>query len=162
MGNAQRNLILVGLLLILASSVGGVWYAFAVEHQTLLLLREQYEQAFTAAADHDMTAALAALGEGQHANYRYVRMIDAHTHVIKLASLLILIGLLMSVLGWNDQTRQRLAWVLGIGVVLFPLSVLAQIYVSGPMFKAGAALGAIMIIAFMIALVAQLFRPNTG
>jgi hypothetical protein len=161
MAGAQRNLILAGLVLILASSVGGIWYAFAVEHESLLLLREQYQAAFTAAAADDMAAALEALGEGQRANYRYVRMIDAHTHVIKLASLLILVGLLMSALVWSDETRRRLAWLLGIGVVLFPLSVLSQTYVSGPMFKVGAALGAIMIIAFMIAFVAQLFRQRS-
>jgi hypothetical protein len=162
MPDAQRNLILAGLVLILASSVGGIWYAFAVEHETLLLLREQYQAAFSAAAANDMTAALEALGEGQRENYRYVRMIDAHTHVIKLASLLMLVGLLVSVLGWNHRTRQGLAWLLAVGVVLFPLSVLSQIYISGPMFKLGAALGALMIIAFMIALVVQLFRQKTG
>lgn len=158
MTRVQRLLVLGALALVVASSLGGLVHAWGVEHETLLALREQYRAAFEAAAARDMTQALAALGEAQETNYRYVRVIDAHTHFIKLAVVLVLAGLLVGHSGFGAAGQRLLGTLLLGGAVVFPLSVYLQTQVPGLAFKAGAAAGALAVIAAMTMLVWALWR----
>lgn len=152
----QRNFILIALLMILVSTCAGVIFAFSVEHETLLELREQYESAFVSAAGNDLETASSSLQQAEKLNYRYVRMIDSHTHIIKLATLLLLISFLLPVLHWGHKKQLVFSMALATGCVLFPLSVFLQIHVSGLLFKAGAGVGALLIIAGMAMLVKSL------
>ena len=162
MSAMQRTLLLGALVVIALSSLGGLVHGGMVGHETLLALREQYEAAFTAAARRDPVAAAAALEQAQAANRHYVRVIDAHTHFIKLAVVLVLAGLLLTVTGWSEA-RQRLAGGLLLGgAVLFPASLFLQTQVPGLVFRAGAAVGAAAVIAAMAMFVIALFRRTGG
>lgn len=154
----QRKFILVALSLILLSSLAGAFFAFSVEQKSLLQLREQYEQAFVAAAENDFEYAGSSLKQAEKLNYRYVRIIDAHTHFITLASLLLLISLLLPVFNWPEKKQSFFALTLLTGCVVFPGSVYLQIYVSGLTFKIGAAIGALLIILCMAMFVFYLFK----
>ena len=160
MASQQRLVIIIALSLILISSLAGAFFAFSVEQETLLKLREQYETAFVSAAGNDLQTASASLQHAEKLNYRYVRIIDAHTHIIKLATLLLLISLLLPLLNWACKIQLRFAMTLATGCVLFPASIFLQIYVSGLVFKAGAAIGALLIIACMSVLVLSLFKKT--
>ncbi len=158
MAHRQRQFIIIALSLILISSLAGAFFAFSVEQETLLKLREQYETAFVSAAGNDLQTASASLQHAEKLNYRYVRIIDAHTHIIKLATLLLVVSLLLPLLSWKDKTQTIFALTLATGSIVFPVSIYLQIHVSGLLFRAGAAVGALLIILSMTVLVIALFR----
>lgn len=158
----NKNHILIALSLILFSSVAGAYFAFTVEQRTLLQLREQYESAFSYAAQDDFENAGSAIKAAEKLNYTYVRAIDAHTHIIKLAALLLLISLILPLLNWDEKKQGKFALMLTGGIILFPSSVFLQIYVEGTLFKAGAAVGALLVILSMLLLVVSLFRETTA
>lgn len=159
---SQRNFVLIALLMILVSTSAGAIFAFSVEHETLLKLREQYESAFVSAAANDLETASASLQHAEKLNYRYVRMIDSHTHIIKLSTLLLLVSLLIPGLGWRSNTQWGFALTLATGSILFPSAILLQVYVDGILFKAIAGLGALMVIGSMTMLVITLFRKEAA
>ena len=160
MDNSLRYFILTALLLIFVSSSAGVIYAFSVEHETLLKLREQYESAFSAAAVNNLKDAGSSLRQAEKLNYRYVRMIDAHTHIIKLATLLLVFSLLISNYASHSKIQGRITTTMTAGSILFPAGVLMQVYAAGFLFNVVAATGALLIIGSMFVLVYLLFRET--
>lgn len=158
MDRPDRLLITGALLLLLAGSVGGAAHGYFVGHDTLLQLREQYEQAFTFAASGRTGAAATALAEARASNYRYVRVIDAHTHLTKLATLLLLLGIVNVMIVPGIRTRRWMASALITGAVLFPVSVYLQIIYQGVLFRSAAAIGALLVIMVIAWLTAVLFK----
>lgn len=159
--NVQRTLAAGALALMLAGSAGGLVHGLLVEHETLLGLREHHQPAFEHAARGDMDSARAHLQQAIHGNFRYVRVIDAHTHVIKLASLALLLAFLLPLLPLGERARRVTAVAFLTGTILFPGGVLLQVCVPGLWFQAVAALGAGLVIAAMAVTVRALFgfRP---
>ena len=162
MKNIQHYFVLTALILILVSTSAGAIFAFSVEQETLLKLREQYESAFVLAAGNDLETASSSLQRAEKLNYRYVRMIDSHTHIIKLSTLLLLFSLLIPILGWRSNLQWGFAITLATGSILFPTAVLLQVYVDGMLFKAIAALGAFLVIGSMSMVVITLFGKEAA
>ena len=160
--NVQRSLAAGALALILLSSAGGLVHALCVEHETLLGLREHHQPAFIHAAQGDMPAAQAEMRRAIDTNFRYVRVIDAHTHVIKLASLAMLLAFLLPLLPLGGRWRNRVAAGFLCGAILFPGGVLLQVWMPGLVFQAVAALGALLVIGAMGMTVLGTFRLRTG
>jgi len=154
----QRSLVLAAIGLVLLSSAGGLMYGRALEHRTLLELREQYQGAFRAAAAGDMAEARAALRAGQRANSVHVRVIDAHTHWIKLATLILMVSAVLPLCGWSASGQRRFAAALLGGAVLFPAGVLLQVPFPGVSLQTVAAVGALLVIGAMVMLVRALFH----
>lgn len=150
---AQQWLIVGGLLVVLLGLVYGIVYNLRVEHQTLPRLREQHRGIFLAAAQKESVQVQEALAVAQMANYQYVRAIDVHTHLIKMASVSILLGLIFSLVKWDEKLRIALAVLFVSTAVVFPLGVFAQIFSTSVLLQtvaAGAALLAIGSLGFII------------
>ncbi len=145
----QRSLALAALGLMLVSAAGGLIHGLSVQHETLLRLREHHQPAFTHAAQGQTDLARSELQQAMQHNFRYVRIIDAHTHVIKLASLALMLSFILPLLPFSDRTRRAVAGAFVAGAVLFPGGVLLQIWVPGLVFQGIAALGAVMVIVAM-------------
>lgn len=156
--SVQRPLAAGALALTLASSAGGLMHGLSVGHESLLSLREHHQPAFEQAARGDMNAARAELQHAIGKNFRYVRVIDAHTHVIKLASLALLLAVLLPLLPLGDAMRRAAGWGFLSGAVLFPGGVLLQVWWPGLLFQSVAALGAVLVIAAMGLAVSGLYR----
>jgi hypothetical protein len=155
---SQRWLIFSGLALVTAGMVFGFVYTYAVDHQTLPLLREAYRDAFTGAAAHDALASQAALEQAGVMNYRYVRIVDVHTHVIKLATVLLLAGLVYPLVGWSEKTKKVAALCFVAGSVIFPTGVFAEIFSRSMVPKAAAAGGALLVIVSFAVILTGLFQ----
>lgn len=153
----QRSLAVGALWLMLLGSAGGLLHGLATRHETLLQLREHHQSAFSLAGQGQVDAARSALQQGMHDNFRYVRVIDAHTHVIKLASLALMLSFIAPLLPLAHGRRRTLAAAFLAGTVLFPGGVLMQIWHPGIPFQAVAALGAVLVIAAMGTMVHGLF-----
>jgi hypothetical protein len=153
----QRSLAVAALVLMLLSTTGGLIHGLSTEHQTLLRLREHHQPAFAHAAQGRMDAARLELQQAIQHNFRYVRVIDAHTHVIKLASLALMLSFIVPLLPLSDRGRRVLAAAFLAGAVLFPGGVLGQVWVPGMLFQGVAALGAGLVIAAMGTTVHGLF-----
>ena len=156
--NLQRPLAVGALALMLLSSAGGLVHGLNVGHGTLLGLREQQQPAFTLAARGNLDAARPALDRAIAASFRHVRVIDAHTHVIKLASLAMLLAFLLPLLPLGGRGRNRVAAGFLCGAILFPGGVLMQVWMPGLVFQSVAALGALLVIAAMGMTVLGVFR----
>lgn len=156
--SVQRPLAAGALALMLAGSAGGLMHGLSVGHESLLSLREHHQPVFEQAARGDMTAARAKLQHAIGRNFRYVRVIDAHTHIIKLASLALLLSFLLPLLPLGDPIRHAAGRGFLSGAVLFPGGVLLQVWVPGLLFQSVAALGAVLVIAAMGVVVLGLFR----
>jgi uncharacterized membrane protein YgdD (TMEM256/DUF423 family) len=154
----QKRLLLFAIAVMLGSSLFGALYAYRVEHQTLLTMRESYRGAFLAAAKGELRRGQALLGQAEEMNRRRVRHIDAHTHFIKLSTLVLLIALAYPVIGFAQRTRAALATGLLAGAVLFPAGVFLQVYSGSVLFRALAAFGALLAIACFALLAVGLFR----
>ena len=139
MSREQKWLVTGGLLLITAGLVFGLVYGWLVEHGTLLVLKESYGAALRAAAAGDASEMRSGAQAGQEANYRLVRAVDVHTHIIKMGTVVLLAGLLWPLLGSARKTSVALG-LMG-GAVVFPLGVLLEIYTHSTAAQAVAATG---------------------
>ena len=160
--NVQRSLAAGALALMLLGSAGGLLHGLATGHETLLGLREHHEPAFTLAAQGQRDVAARELQQALQDNARYVRVIDTHTHVIKLASLAMLLAFLLPLLHLGGHGRNLVAAGFLCGAILFPCGVLLQVWVPGMLFQSVAALGALLVIAAMGATVLGTFRIKSG
>jgi len=157
MSGCQRLLIVAGLTLVTAGLLFGFVYGFVVEHGTLLVLKEAYGASLRNAAAGDWEASRFAFASGRFANYILVRAVDVHTHLIKMATLVLLLGLLWPLIRSRASSRAA-AFVLG--AVLFPAGVFAEIYTTSIMAKGLAALGAGIAILSLAAIFRGLLRPS--
>ena len=141
MSRGQKRLVTGGLLLITVGLMFGLVYGWLVEHGTLLVLKESYGAALRAAAAGDAAEMRSGAQAGQEANYRLVRAVDVHTHIIKMGTVVLLAGLLWPLLGSAKKTS--VAFGLMGGAVVFPLGVFLEIYMRSMAAQAVAAMGAV-------------------
>lgn len=158
----QRIVLSGGMALTLLGLLFGLVYGLQVGHETLLVLKEPYREAFVAAARSQPERAAAALQQGQTGSYQSVRAVDVHTHWIKMATLVILIGIILPLVGWKEKQKRGLALLLLAGAFFFPLGVFLEIFSRALLPQALAAGGAVVSIAAVLLIFAGLLRkaPN--
>ena len=162
MTGSSRLLIFGGLALAAFGMLYGLHYAVLVEHQTLDRLGGSLTQAFQHAADRHPAQSQAALDAYRETKYDYVRQVDAHSHWIGLAMLMIVLGVLFERVNFSEGMRQAIALSLLVGNAVFPLSVILQTYHHGAMIlKALAVVSSGLVIIAMAATAWGFARPRT-
>ncbi len=148
MSGSRKILILGGLALAAFGMLYGLHYAVFVEHEKLDRMGASLTEGFVAVAGSNRAQASAALRDYGDVKYDYVRQVDAHSHWIGLAMLMIVLGMVFGRTSFAERTRQWLAIGLLTGSILFPLGVLLQTAESDRMFASGlAVVGAALVTA---------------
>ena len=160
MSGSQRTLTVAALLLVAAGILVGLGHAAAVRYNTLPVL--QYRAHWTAAALASENSPRDAIQAAEHKSYTYTRVVDAHTHIIKLATVLLLAALVYPLIGLPEKRKRTLAIVFLAGICVFPLGVLAEIYVQGRSAQAVAAAGAMLVILGFAGMVWGLLRGSAA
>jgi len=160
MSGSQRTLTVAALLLVAAGILVGFGHAVAVQYNTLPVL--QYRAHWTAAALASQNGPRDAIQAAEHESYTYTRVVDAHTHIIKLATVLLLAALVYPLIGLPEKRKRTLAIVFLTGICVFPLGVLAEIYVQGRSAQAVAAVGAMLVILGFAGIVWGLLRGSAS
>jgi hypothetical protein len=162
MSGSRKLLIIAGLMLALWGMSFGLYYALAVEHQTLDKIGNALATSFVQGAQGDLLAARTSLQTYADAQYDYVRSVDVHSHWIGLGMLLIVFGVVFDRVSFNESRRMLLAWMLVVGSVTFPLGVILQTLDRGFIPRALAAVGAGLVITALAATVQGLARIERG
>lgn len=149
MSPGRKLLIISGLALTVWGMSWGLFYAVFVEHQTLDALGGQLTTGFLRAAQRNLPEAHVALRAYAHSEFNYVRQVDVHSHWIGLAMILILLGIVFDQVSFREPTRFWLALALAIGSAMFPLGVILQTVMAGPLPSALAVAGAALVIIGM-------------
>src|SRR5512147_997150 len=126
MSTPRKLLIFGGLLLAAAGMLYGLVYAVFIEHQTLDGLGGTLTTAFVRGAERNFPAAQSAIESYARKSYVYVRQVDAHSHWIGLAMILVLLGVAFDHVRLDEGWKLALAGALLMGALLFPLGVLLQ------------------------------------
>jgi hypothetical protein len=154
MRRSQQILAVAGLALAVWAMSYGFYYAVWVEHQTLDRIGSSLAGAFQSAAARDMEASRVKLAEYARAKYVYTREVDAHSHWIGLAMVLLILAALWDRLAFGEKGRSRLAMALIAGSVVFPLGVLLQNPLPSPDGQVIAVAGTVLLlVAFVLAAV---------
>jgi hypothetical protein len=152
MSGSRKLLIFGGMVLAAFGMLYGLQYALFVEHQTLDHLGGSLAQSFAAAANHDGLQSEAALKQYGEIKYDYVRQVDAHSHWIGLAMLMIVLGVIFERVNFSEGVRQVVAFALLAGSALFPLAIILQTYHHGALvLKILAVVGSGLVIAALTA-----------
>jgi len=141
MKRSQQWLAVAGLALAVWAMAYGFYYAVWVEHQTLDHIGGSLAAAFQHAAVRETNASHTGLAEYARAKYIYTREVDAHSHWIGLAMILMVLAALWNRLSFGERTRGLLAGALISGACGFPLGVLLQNYLGGGVGQGLAAAG---------------------
>ncbi|HET7259377.1 MAG TPA: hypothetical protein VFI75_06630 [Candidatus Acidoferrum sp.] len=149
MSAARRLLIFGGIALVLLGMSYGLWYAVFAEHQELDGVGQSLTAGFSAAAARNSAAAGAALQQYRELKYTYDRHVDVHGHWIGLAMLLIVLGIALDRVSFDERMKVVLSTGLLVGSLLFPLGVLLQTFSHGSGPRVLAAAGAGLVIASM-------------
>ena len=150
MSAPRRILIFGGIALAAFGMLYGLHYAVFVEHQTLDHMGGSLATAFVEAAGENAAASHAAIDAFGSTKYDYVREVDAHSHWIGLAMILIVFGAILDRVRFPITIRKALAWSLLLGSIAFPLGVILQIsHRGGPIPSAMAIGGSVLVIAGM-------------
>jgi hypothetical protein len=146
---SQQLLAVAGLSLAVWAMTYGFYYAVWIEHQTLDHIGGSLAGAFQHAALRETAASHASLADYARAKYVYTREVDAHSHWIGLAMILMVLAALWNRLALGETARGLLAGALIAGAYAFPLGVLLQNYL-GHEIGQGIAVGAsgMLIVAF--------------
>lgn len=161
MSAARRILLVGGLTLALWGMGHGLWYAVFAEHQALNAIGSSLTAAFTGAAQRNVPRLNSSMQQYKEAKYVYDRQVDAHSHWIGFAMLLIVLAVCFDRLALSEKWKVLLAWGVLSGAVLFPLGVLLQTFSHGPMPRAIAALGsALEIVSLLLIAIAFARRPS--
>jgi hypothetical protein len=131
MSAAGKTLIFGGLALAAFGMLFGLHYALFVEHQTLDRMGGSLATAFVRASERNLPAAQEAIDKYAETKYDYVREVDAHSHWIGLAMVMILLGAVMERVAFPERTRFLIAIGLALGSFSFPLAVILQTYIRG-------------------------------
>jgi len=156
----QRTLTVAALLLVSAGILVGIGHAVAVRYNTLPVL--QYRAHWAASSLASQYGPSDAIQAAEHRSYIYTRVVDAHTHIIKLATVLLLAALVYPLIGLPEKRKRTLAFLLLTGICLFPLGVLAEIYVQGSSAQVAAAAGALLVVLAFGGMVWGLLRGSAG
>ncbi len=160
MSGWQRTLTAVALLLVVAGIVVGFAHAAAVRYNTLPVL--QYQAHWTAAALASQNGPRDAIQAAKQKSYAYTRIVDAHTHIIKLATVLLLVAIVYPLICLPEKGKRILTMVFLAGVCMFPLGVWAEIYVRGRLAQAVAGAGALLIVGAFAGMVWGLLRGSAA
>jgi hypothetical protein len=151
--SGQRLLISGGLILAAIGMIYGLHYALFIEHQTLGHMGATLTQAFVAAGDRNFPESDAALAAYTRSKYVYLRQVDAHSHWIGLGMLLIALGAFWKQVAFSKRTQLCLAITLLAGAFTFPLGVLLQTTMAGPITSAVAVGGSALIIIDLVLII---------
>ena len=132
MKRSQQVLAIAGLALAVWAMSYGFYYAVWVEHQTLDHIGGALAGGFQHAAARDIAGARAGLDDYARAKYVYTREVDAHSHWIGLAMVLLALAALWNRLAYGEGARRLLAGALIAGAYGFPLGVLLQNHLAAP------------------------------
>lgn len=146
MSGAKRVLLLGGITLALLGMTYGLWYAAFVEHQALDGMRGSLASSFSSAANRNLAQSADAMAHYRQAKYNYDRQVDAHSHWIGLAMVVILLGIGFDHIRLSRKSKLLLAWGLLIGAALFPFGVLLQTVSQGAVPKLVAVVGSGMVV----------------
>ena len=147
-------LAVAGLALAVCAMAYGFYYAVWVEHQTLDGIGGALAGAFQEAARGDLNAAHKQFDAYTRAKYVYTREVDAHSHWIGLAMILLILGALWDRVGFGATGKSLLAVALVLGSVVFPAGVLAQNYLAAPHGRVIAVTGTVLLlVGFVMAAV---------
>lgn len=161
MSAARQLLIVGGLLLAALGMLYGLHYALYVEHQTLDRMGGSLAAAFVDAAERNLPAAQQAIDEYAGTKYDYVRQIDAHSHWIGLAMVMVIVGVLLDRMAFSERLRLSVAVAFTLGSFFFPAAVILQTFAHGsPLSLALAAAGSALIIGAMSAAVVGFARQG--
>jgi hypothetical protein len=160
MNGFQRTLMAAALLLVAAGIVAGFAHAAAAQYNTLPVL--QYRAHWAAASLASQNGPRDAIQAAEHKAYTYTRVVDAHTHIIKLATVLLLVALVYPLICLPDKRKRILAIMFLVGICVFPLGVLAEIYVRGRSAQVVAAVGAMLVILGFAGMVWGLLRGSVS
>lgn len=160
MSAARRLLIVGGIALALLGMVYGVWYAVFAEHQEINGIGKSLTTSFSAAAKRDSAAAGAALQEYKELKYSYGRHVDAHGHWIGLAMVLVVLGIGLERVGFNERLTMLLAAGLVLGSFLFPLGVLLQTFSHGRAPQAITVVGSALVILSLAGMTVGFAMPD--
>ncbi|HEY6946439.1 MAG TPA: hypothetical protein VI431_14970 [Candidatus Acidoferrum sp.] len=161
MSAARRLLIVGGIALALLGMIYGMWYAVFAEHQELDGMGKSLTVSFIATAKGDSVAAGAALREYRKLKYSYDRHVDGHGHWIGLAMVLVVLGIALERVGFNERLTMLLAVGLVLGSFLFPLGVLLQTFSHGPAPQAVAVVGSALVILSLAGMTVGFAVPGT-
>jgi len=146
--SADRALLIIGGLLLAAfGMIYGLHYALFVEHQTLESMGGTLAEAFVSAANRNPPQSHAAVDLCSKTKYNYVRQVDVHSHWIGLGMVLILFGSFFDRVGLPARARFYVALIFLAGAFLFPLGVLLQTVMKGPLPSMLAISGSALVIA---------------
>jgi hypothetical protein len=162
MSGARRLLILGGIALALLGMSYGLWYAAFNEHQELEGIGKSLAMGFSAAAERNAPGAAAALEQYKEEKYSYERHVDVHSHWIGLAMLLIVLGIAFDRVAFSNGVKYLFALSLFLGAFLFPLGVLLQTYSHGPVPRAVAIAGSVLVIASLAGIALGFSRGRTS
>lgn len=162
MSRSRILLIAGGLALAVWGMSYGLWYAVMAEHQTLDGMGTALAIAFARGASRDSSAAVSALRAYAAAQFRYTRQVDAHSHWIGLAMLLIFLGLVFDNLRLGERARLWTASALLVGAFLFPGGVLLQTAITGATASLLAVVGAAAVTIALIVVIVGLVRAPTS
>ena len=152
MKRPQQLLAVTGLALAVCAMTYGFYYAVWVEHQTLDTIGGSLAGAFQDAARGQIAPAHAKFDAYARAKYVYTREVDAHSHWIGLAMILLILAALWDRLAFGATGRSILAVALIAGAVLFPAGVLSQNYLPAPDGQVLAVTGtALLLVGFVMA-----------
>lgn len=150
--SADRKLLIIGGLLLAAlGMIYGLHYALFVEHQTLDSMGGSLAEAFVSATNRNLPQSHAAVDLYAKTKYAYVRQVDVHSHWIGLAMLLILFGSLFDRVSLSLRVRFYVALIFLAGAFLFPLGVLLQTAMKGPLPSMLAVCGSVFVIVALSA-----------
>jgi len=145
----QQALAVAGLALAVWAMSYGFYYAVWVEHQTLDHIGGSLAGAFQHAALRETSTSHASLEDYARAKYVYTREVDAHSHWIGMAMVLLALAALWNRLSFGERTRGMIAGALILGAYGFPLGVLLQNSTGGGIGQGIAIVGsALLILAF--------------
>jgi dipeptide/tripeptide permease len=147
MSPPRKVLLVGGVALALWGMAWGLVYAIFLEHQILDEMGGRIVTAFVRAAERNPSAAQQALADYAQAQFRYVRQVDVHSHWIGLAMILIVLALVFDRVAFDQQKRLYLAVILVTGSAIFPLGVILQTLIAGPLPSIMAILGPALVIA---------------
>ena len=126
MNLSGKVLIFGGLALAALGMLYGLSYAVFTEHQTLDEMGGSLAHGFGYVATRHLDDAQAAITKYGETKYDYVRQVDAHSHWVGLAMLMIALGVAFDRVAFAESARRWLAWSLVAGSTMFPLGVMLQ------------------------------------
>ena len=154
MTGSRKLLMMGGVALAGFGMLYGLHYALFIEHQTLDGMGGSLSDAFVAASQRTTVDAHGAIAAYGNAKYKYVRQVDAHSHWIGLAMLMIMLGAVFDKVSFSERTRRWLAIALLVGSILFPFGVLEQTATHGGLFASGLAIAGSALVTLALSVTA--------